>query len=66
MIVKLELSLTGAKTIIRALDHLRGQAEGTTRSTYGIDDFCRADTATRLRELRTYINSRIPKKYRVT
>ena len=63
--VKLELTISGAKSIIRVLDHVVRQANGTGQSGYAIDELCRADSAKRWSELRGYINSRLPKKYRL-
>lgn len=64
-IVKCDFTISGAKTLIRALDHIGKQADGTLLSGYAIDTFCRKDTSARLRELRRSINRRLPKAYRV-
>lgn len=64
MTVKLDLTFSGAKTLVRVLDHVIRQAEANTHTTAEVDVLCRKDSAHRWRELRNYINSRLPKKQR--
>jgi hypothetical protein len=64
-LIRCEFSITGAKTLIYVLDHVAKQADSTGSSSYAIDELCRRDSARRWRELRAYINSRIPKNSRV-
>lgn len=63
--IKLELTISGAKALIRVLDHVTSQATSTGPSGYGIDELCRKDSAKRWSELRNYLNSRLPKKARL-
>lgn len=57
--VYLTLTLSGAKSLSRVLQHVIAGAEGTGASNYGIDALCRDDCARRWRELRAYIDQQI-------
>lgn len=52
-------TMTGAKSLVRVLAHVIGQAEGTASSVYGIDELCRKDSAARWRELKAYVEARV-------
>jgi hypothetical protein len=64
-VVHCEFSVSSAKTLIYVLDHVAKQASSAGMSNYSVDELCRRDSGRRWRELRAYINSRLPKKSRV-
>lgn len=58
--VRYDFSIEDAETLIRVLNHVCGQAEGTGASNYMIDTLCRKDCAARFRRMSAYIASKLP------
>lgn len=65
MTINVTLTFSGAKTLIRVLDHVIRQTETNVGTMTEVDRLCRKDSGIRWRELRSMINAKLPKKQRI-